>query len=552
MLVIICLSYLLIGSTIDPDLDARLPAFGDYEMLPIIVHMKDQTGLALSSGDLSREEKVSYLQEFSASHQTGILDYVKRFNGQISDLRTYWIFNGFALKATKHVIRQLSTHPDIDCIIGDGAVKLDDQRFDGPRNPEWNIIKIGADTCWDLGYDGSGIIVGTIDTGVDTSHPALSGKFVPGGWFDAVNGQGAPYDDNGHGTFSLGIICGGDGNGPFVDDIGVAPGVHYIAAKVFDAGGSGQLTWLHSGLQWMATQDVDIINNPWGIDHLSQEFWTDCLNLHNLGITVVFAVGGGGPGSGTAAAPGNYPVVTGVGATDNADDVSSFSARGPAPDQPPWNDTTYWQRPDWNLTKPDIVAPGVNVRSSYNNGTYSVMSGTSLATAHVTGAYAILLQMDSLATNYVLYQVLLDYADHPVQGEPYPNNDYGWGRVNVFAALQALSVAEYRRSPTSPSTLNIAPNPFFGKLVISYSIGQRPKRFELKIYDASGRLVKDLAQSVNNSFDPGRLRPEGQSPGNAVIWTGTDQNNRPVAAGAYFVELKADGVCAIKKALFIH
>jgi hypothetical protein len=117
--------------------------------------------------------------------------------------------------------------------------------------------------------------------------------------------------------------------------------------------------------------------------------------------------------------------------------MASFSSRGPAPNQSPWSDQANWARPDWNLIKPDISAPGVSVRSAAPGGGYQGMNGTSMASPHVTGAVAVCLQKNPVVDYATLYNILLDNADHPSQGTPYPNNDYGWGRLNVYAALNA-------------------------------------------------------------------------------------------------------------------
>jgi bacillopeptidase F len=224
-----------------------------------------------------------------------------------------------------------------------------------------------------------------MDTGVDITHPALEGKWLSPYWYDAVNNQPNPYDDNGHGTYTMGIILGGDGFGPFEKDIGVAPGAKFVACKIFNADGSGYSSWIHSGfqkiLEWKS-QGVPIVavSNSWGsIVTTSTEFWQDCLNWKNAGIIPVFAIGGGGPTPGSANTPANFPIVIGVGSTDQNDNIASFSARGPAPNQSPWNNTQYWPRPDWNLTKPDISAPGVNVYSSIPGGGYASWNGTSMA-----------------------------------------------------------------------------------------------------------------------------------------------------------------------------
>ena len=223
--------------------------------------------------------------------------------------------------------------------------------------------------------------------------------------------------------------------------MGVAPGANVICAKAFDAGGSGQATWIHNCFQWFAGQSAQVVSNSWGSSATtSTEYWADCQNWRDLGIVPVFSNGNSGPGAGTAGTPGNFPIVTGVGAVDSGDNIASFSSRGPAPNQSPWNNPANWERPDWNLTKPDISAPGVNVNSAAPGGSYQTMSGTSMACPHVAGAVALMLERNPIIDYNTIYNILLDNADHPSQGAPYPNNNYGWGRLNCYAALNAVPV----------------------------------------------------------------------------------------------------------------
>ena len=131
------------------------------------------------------------------------------------------------------------------------------------------------------------------------------------------------------------------------------------------------------------------------------------MNWRNAGIIPVFPIGSSGPGSGTAGTPGNSPIVIGV--------SNGPPATGPASDQSFWNNPQYWMRPDWNLTKPDISAPGVNVYSSLPGGSYENMSGTSRASPHVAGAIAIIRQKNPEISIPEVYNLLLDYSDKPSQ-----------------------------------------------------------------------------------------------------------------------------------------
>ncbi|MEO0253400.1 MAG: S8 family serine peptidase [candidate division WOR-3 bacterium] len=425
---------------ITPSLREILNNSGKDEKIPVIVHMREKPDYERIK-NFPEKEYVEFIKKFSENSQKDILNYLKNFSDRIEEIKNFWIFNGFYLKATKDVIEAIAEREDVEYIIEDFLIEIE-KPF--PSNeiltPEWNIIKVKADSCWMEGYTGEGIIVGDLSSGVDTSHPALRGKFE-GHWYDAVNGLPYPYDDVYIGTFGAGVILGGDGFGPFEYDIGIAPDAKFVACKMCNQYGSCPSSGIHLSFQKIAewkSEGVNIraINVPLASNPTSLEFWQDCLNLKNLGIISVFRIGNGEPTPGSASAPGNYPIVIGVGATDINDNIASFSQRGPAPNQYPWNNPVYWPRPDWNRTKPDISAPGVNVKSSMPGGGYGTFSGTGMATPHVTGAIAILLSKNPYLNFYEIYQILTDYAYHPPQGQPYPNNNYGWGRLDIYKALK--------------------------------------------------------------------------------------------------------------------
>lgn len=523
----------ILAGLIHPHLAAKLNNLADNKKIAVIVHMKRQPTL-LNLSYLCKEEKIAYLKEFCRKDQADLLKFLAQ-QRDVAHIKSYWLFNGLSFTATKKVILEMIRRDDIDYIIDDFSIQIQVPEKVSSREPEWNIQKIIVDSCWNIGFDGTGVIVGTMDTGVDIFHPALQGKWA-GAWYDAVNNQPDPYDDHGHGTFVMGIICGGDGLGPFVDDIGVAPGARFIAAKAFDSNGSGQFSWIHDAFQWFAGQDVDLINNSWGsTNQTSLEFWNDCMNLRSLGIIPTFAIGSSGPSPGSTCTPGNFPIVIGSGSTDLNDDIAAFSSRGPAPNQPPWNDSTYWSRPDWNLTKPDISAPGVAIRSCVPGGGYQTWTGTSMSIAHISGALLILLQADSLSGYRHLYKILLDYADHPPQGEPYPNNDYGWGRVNVWKALQALLGIQEKTEEKYRAKITVSPNPFSSTTRIKFE-SEDIESVSLKIYDKLGRLIKKT----------------GLVQGPYFIWDGTDTKGNKVCAGVYFIQAQVQGLNKIEKVIRIY
>lgn len=534
------------NNKITPSLQEIMKNTSPSEKIAILVHLNQKPDFETIK-NLEPEEYVEYLQNFSENSQKEIISYIKNnFKDKISDLTTYWIFNGFYVKATKDVIEALAKRDEVEYIIEDFIVKIDDVMPEEPPTvcaPTWNIKLVKADLCWNAGYTGRNIIIGQMDTGVDVNHPALSGKWISPYWYDAANGQTSPYDDNGHGTHAMGTILGGDGNGSFYYDIGVAPGARFVACKIFNSSGSGYASWIHGGFQKIAQWRsqgllIRVVSNSWGSTATtSTEFWQDCVNWRNLGIFPVFAIGNNGPYSATANTPGNFPIVIGVGATNSSDYIASFSARGPAPNLSPWTNTSYWMRPDWNRRKPDICAPGVSIYSALPGGRYGTMSGTSMACPHVAGAIAIILQRNSSLSVPTIYNLLLNYADRPSHGAPYPNNTYGWGRLNVYAALYyalssndpnipevcytedeeetILSVND-KENTISSSFLKIYPGITRGELYLNYLI-PGSLNAEISVFNSSGRMVKTFYTFLESGKKVKRIDLNGLSEGIYLI-----------------------------------
>jgi uncharacterized repeat protein (TIGR01451 family) len=221
----------------------------------------------------------------------------------------------------------------------------------------------------------------------------------------------------------VGTIVGSNG-------LGVAPGAQWIAAKAFDNTGGAQASWLHSAFQWMLAPNGNpalaprIVNNSWGSSiGASTEFQPDVQALLNTGIFPVFSAGNSGPDASTIGAPGSLDISFSVGATDILDEVALFSSRGPSP---------------WQKIKPEVVAPGKDILSALPGGAYGQLSGTSMAAPHVAGLAALMLQAaPSLANNLsTLANVLTSTAVR--LGDPVPNNNYGWGRVDAYNTVAAV------------------------------------------------------------------------------------------------------------------
>ncbi len=311
---------------------------------------------------------------------------------------------------------------------------------------EWGIANIHADDVWEqFGVRGEDITVASIDTGVQFDHPALVRQYRGNkgdgvfdhnyNWFDAAGTCGAaPCDGDGHGTHTMGTMVGDDGAG---NRIGVAPKARWIAANGCcpdDAAliRSGQ--WLLeptdlNGQNPDAGKRPHIINNSWGTTSPSNEPFLEDISLAwtASGIFGVWANGNNGPGCRTSGAPGSRKINYSVGAYDPAHALAPFSSRGEGQD---------------GEIKPNIAAPGVNVRSSMPGSAYGNLNGTSMAAPHVAGAVALVWSAagamvgDLDATRSLLDGTAVDNPDGQCGGTDDDNNAFGEGRLDALALIK--------------------------------------------------------------------------------------------------------------------
>ncbi|UED87317.1 S8 family serine peptidase [Streptomyces profundus] len=296
-----------------------------------------------------------------------------------------------------------------------------------------SVPRIGAPAAWDAGFDGTGVTVAVLDTGIDTTHPDLDeGKVVAAANFSDAEGVEDRY---GHGTHVASIAAGS--RGAFT---GVAPGVSLLNGKVLDDFGSGVESGIVAGMEWAVEHGADIVNMSLGGDDTpGVDLLEEAVNRlsDETDVLFVLSAGNGGPGPGTLGSPGSADAALTVGSVDRDDALARSSSIGP--------------RVDDAALKPDLTAPGVGIAAAAAEGSwlaeggepagegYMHLSGTSMAAPHVAGAAALLAQQHPDWTGERLKAALVA-SSTPVAG--YSAFQQGAGRTDVAAAIGQTVVAE--------------------------------------------------------------------------------------------------------------
>ncbi len=329
--------------------------------------------------------------------------------------------------------RQLAELAQLDEV---GFVRLDTPDHVTTMNESTHVIE-AIEAQQDLGANGRGIKVAILDTGIDKNHPALLGKVV-----DEISTAAEPITVPGlHATHVAGTVASND-----VVFRGIAPQADLINIKVLTAAGFGTPTSVIQGLEQSVRRGALVASLSLGWSEIFMG-WVcnnaDCIlcqaadNAVRLGVTVVVAAGN----EGTAGArppfairhPGAARKVITVGAVDKAKVLAAFSSTGPgsgrlSPASP------------IRLTKPDVAAPGVNIVSSVLGGGFAALSGTSMATPHVSGLAALVLQKNAGLTP-TMVKKLIEETCEPLENTP---NQVGYGLVNAYAAVLRATMAAPR------------------------------------------------------------------------------------------------------------
>ena len=443
------------------------------ERAEFFVVLTDQVDLSGAAALPTKMKKGRYVYDAlwnkSKATQTSILQWLR---DRGIEHQSFYIVNAILVRASREIAEALAARPDVARVEGNPQIKNILPQPDAigeapsptqrPETIEPGIAYTHAPDVWALGFRGHGITVGGADTGARWTHNALKPHYRGWdgvtadhnyNWHDAIHdsignpcGNDSPFpcDDNGHGSHTIGTAIGDDGMG---NQIGMAPGAKWVGCRNTDQGNGTPARYIECMEWFLAPYPIgggqgdplrapDITVNAWHcppFEGCSVDTLQAAVEAQSAaGIMTVVRADSTGPSCSTMEDPPSiYAASYTVGALNTGtDDVASFSSRGPVIID------------GSNRMKPDITAPGTNIRSSYNGSDtdYEILSGTSMATPHIAGAMALLwCARPELRHNISESRTGLNEAAHFIAYKQCgtsgpPNNVAGWGRVDILAA----------------------------------------------------------------------------------------------------------------------
>jgi subtilisin family serine protease len=489
------------GAQVHPDVWEALET---EEEVQVLILLRQQADLSDADALRTKEEKGRYVYEalwtVAEESQRGLRSALDA-NG--IEHQSFYIVNAIKAQADNALVNSLAARQDVAKILpnrqiqgvpphlpessSEALLSARAWRTRATEGVEANLIRVNADDVWALGYIGQGIVVGGQDTGYDWDHPALVNQYRGWdgatadhdyNWHDAIHEDNPgssgtndcgfdspePCDDHGHGTHTMGIMVGDDGE---THQIGMAPGARWIGCRNMEETWGTPATYMECFEFFLAPYPVDgtpDVGNPSLAPHVVNNSWScpptegcdlaaialleaSVANLRQAGIMVIVSAGNYGPTCGSVRyPPAIYPQSTTIGNFDHRTNlIHGSSSRGPVS----YGDEIY--------TKPDISAPGVSINSSLPGGTYGTMTGTSMAAPHVAGAVGLLLSAVPGYSGDVdgIEGLLLGSAEPMATTElcggdgpdDVPNNTWGWGILDVLAAVRDGALVHNRYLP---------------------------------------------------------------------------------------------------------
>ncbi|HYC62024.1 MAG TPA: S8 family serine peptidase [Thermoanaerobaculia bacterium] len=412
------------------------------------------------------------------------------------------LFSGVSATVDAAAIKEIRKLPNVVAVHEDTEIRAQLTE---------SVPLIGAPAVHGSGATGIGVKVAIIDTGIDYTHPDLGGCFgvtckVAGG-YDYVNDDGDPADDNGHGTHVAGIVAA---NGTVK---GVAPGATLLAYKVLDSSGYGWTSDIVAALEQAVLDGAKVANLSLGGAGNPDDPTSQAVdNATAAGLLSVAAAGNTGPSFQTIESPGTARTALTVGATDKSWNMAFFSSRGFVADG------------DEFLMKPELVAPGVDIRSTVpvtgqhgDPSRYKLLSGTSMATPHAAGSAALLLQWRPALTPSQLKERLMNAA-RALLGAPFTE---GAGALDVSRAFGGNIFA-------SPSNIS------FGVISAQTGIVIREQTITVRNTSAIAETVHvgpgtQLPAGVTMQFIPPSVSVPGSGAANVTVRLTVDTTVTPEA-----------------------
>jgi subtilisin family serine protease len=368
------------------------------------------------------------------------------------------------------LVRSLAANPDVVYAEPNYMRTLMRAPNDPMLDRQWPLRSIQAIEAWDI-TTGDGSTIALLDTGVSPTHPDLANKILPG--HDFVNNDDDAVDDEGHGTYTAGVVAANSDNG--VGVAGVCWNCKILPVKVLNQRGQGDDAAIAEGIRWSVDHGVRIISMSLGGPDDTQVI-RDAVGYAHDHNTLIIAASGNGQSEGNAPNyPAAYPSVLAVAATGGSDLVTGFSTTG-----------------DYV----DIAAPGVGVWSTLWNrregDTYGAANGTSAACPHVAGAAALVLSVRPDLSADQLAEVLEASADD--RGAPGKDPEEGYGRLNVLRAVQMASDPNLLSHSRIQGSIIGAPA---GPVTVALSTGQQTQPDANGFYSFDGLPTGPYSVSVS-------------------------------------------------------
>lgn len=481
---------------ITSDLSEYLSQKSNNDLLRINIRLKNQKSMldqyANLKGMLPQEKRQTVVQElkaFSKSEQASLLNFLNSKSSEdYKMIHQFWIANTITIWASESLIESLSQRGDI------ARIDIDEERIlidaipsiPNPINPSvkgvneitYNITQVNADDVWAEGFTGQDVIVSVIDAGVNYNHLDLMDHMwmsddYPNHGYDFHNDDNDPMDGHGHGTHCAGTVAG---DGTAGSQTGMAPDAFIMGCKVLGDDGSGNESSVWAAIEFSVEQGAHVLTMSLGWQHSwnpDRVTWRQTLD-NTLAAGVVASIAAGNEGGSTTdpddvRTPGDCPPpwlspdqtliggissVVCVGATDNSDNIAYFSSRGPSTWETIDPFLDYPFNPELGLIRPDVSAPGVDIKSTdaFNTSGYTFMSGTSMATPGVAGVMALLLSKNPGLSPEDICMILETTAVD--LGDDGKDNVFGSGRVDAYEAIVNTS----EQGPSYESHVFVDPN----------------------------------------------------------------------------------------------